>query len=301
MGFGAAPINVQLASQGINPYGGATIDQSAFQKWQAQQAALANTLQTQAKGGGPSAAGAMLAAGSNAAASNALSQANAGSRYGTNAAAGAYAANANAANAESGAANQATQLRATEQEAAQQGLAGLTGTAAGQAGQMAQGQAGLTEQANLTNEQIAANAFTKQTDNASQSQQKLLGTVGGVISGGASSGATGMMARGSLVTRPVKTTLGEKGPEIVIPLKKNAAPYHPGKIPSKMTPHPAMREMPPINPRAVKPSAMARLAGQMPPAPRQPGSMPLSPGVAGIARAYMAKRPPPSMAIHAGR
>ena len=300
-GIGGANVSSQLMAQGINPYAGATIDPAAQAAWQQRQLALSNQLGTMAAGGGPSAAGATLAAGTNAAAGNALANANAGTRYGTNAAAGAYAAAANAANSESGAANQATTLRAQEQQSAiGQGASLATAGQQGQAS-LAENQAGLSEQAQLAQQALIANTYNQQTSTNANNATKLIGGLMGGGSGGASSLATMGAAKGALITKPVLTHLGEKGPEMVIPLKRSAAPYHPGKLAKHVSKHPPMRGIPPIPPSAVKPSAMARLAGRRPPAPAQPGAMPLSPAIAGVARAYMAKRPPPMAIPHAGR
>jgi hypothetical protein len=135
---------------------GATIDQSQQWEWKERQRGLADALTQQSMGQGPSLAGAQL---SQARDQNIATQmALAASGRGVNPALAQRQVANQAAMAGQQAARDSATMRIQEQLAARQQLAGVTEGARAQDIGLATSQAGLTQQANLANQQAALDA-----------------------------------------------------------------------------------------------------------------------------------------------
>lgn len=150
-GVTAAQIGTAAQAQAAQAQG-ATIDPSQQAQFRAGQTSLAAALQAQAAGQGPSLAQSQLQSATDR--NIAQSMALAASQRGVGAGQGLRSIQQNAAMANQQAARQSAEIRAQEQMAAQQQLAGVLQGARQQDIGLATDQAGLTQQANLTNAQL---------------------------------------------------------------------------------------------------------------------------------------------------
>ncbi len=292
----------------------------------AAQLALLQQLKGAAAGTGPSAAQSQL---SDALSQTiqAQSAAAAGGRYGQNVALRQRAVANQGADLASRAANAAAGLRSQEAVQARAQEGGMADQVrAGDLGIMGQRNAAVTglegaqeAQRSAFGQQMLGGMISMASGGLGQSLMSgggggggmggAMGGMGGIGGGGAmdAGGAAGMdagsaagmgsaadmgmmmAARGALVDRPTRTVLGERGPEVVIPLAKGSAPYRPGAIPTK----PGKRPSKAIPKSArIDPVAAARIAGTAPPA-KAPGAgaAPLSPEVYGKLMVALASRP----------
>lgn len=306
----STPAAAQLAAQGIDPV---TLQLAGFNAAGANQNQALNQYQQMAAGGGPSAAQAQLNAGlqQSMAAQQALAS---GGRYGQNAALRQRQAVQAGAGLQSQAANQAAQLRAQEQQAGIAGSASLSSQMANQQLQAALGQGQLSQEYN----KLGAGLYGQEQGQTAQAAANLQGSLfngagslinqgfSGVGGGGgpASTGRAGM-AHGGMAGRGQPTAIGEKGPElllpehgqaklidrpgvarlgqngrdVVVPLERGSAPYHPGKVPNHETGRP---QKPAPHQAKLLESAKKAMAGKGKVFSPGPGAKGLSPETAPI-------------------
>lgn len=249
-GIGDENVQQQLAASGYRMYtptaapdvaGLFQTDQNPELQFRTGELGLMNTLQRQALGTGPSAAIGTLTAGRDQNVSNLMAAIAAG-RGSPGTASGAFGA---AATAGQTAANQAAIIRAQEQARAQSELG--TVAASGAAGDLGEQQLRATQGAGLAGLETNDWQFGQQAalgqqgalnstiagavGQANSSQQALLPTamnaLGGVADAAATGGASALMKHGTGYVAdhgPEKAIIGDKGPEIVLPIHRNGTP-----------------------------------------------------------------------------
>jgi hypothetical protein len=185
-----SPAAMLAAQQGYATTGQTGLSTAGDAAWQAQQAQLANTLQTQASGGGMSPADLQLQAGLEGTTENQLAVR--GSQMGgsTNTALAMRSAADQAAAANANTNFSAAQLRAQETLNAQNSLGSVLGTARGQSQAYNATAAGLAQQANLANAgyantALANNAQLAQAANLNNAQFAQTSALGNQTAGNA--------------------------------------------------------------------------------------------------------------------
>jgi len=241
MGIGNENVQQQLEAIGYVPYTATsapnvsslfTTNQAPEQQFRGGEVNLMNQLATTAGGGGPSASGSELQAGTNQTVANQMALAASG-RGTPGTMAGATSAGVAAGQT---AADQAATLRAQEIQSAQGQLGGITGTgAAGDLGEqslMATQGAGLagidTSQWSYLNslnagQQSPLNAVIANSVTGSNSAQQAM--VPQAIGGGSGAAGALVAAHGAAVTDgPEVRLIGEAGPEAVVPIDSKGRP-----------------------------------------------------------------------------